>query len=57
METLSFTFITEWMDDFVGLLQTNAVTIIGAGLVILALVVGAFWLIGLGKKTVKKANG
>lgn len=56
MELLTFTFITDWVDDLVALLQSNAITVITAVLVLIALVMGAFWLIGLGKKGVKKAR-
>jgi hypothetical protein len=56
MGTLSFTFITDWVSSLVTLLQTNAITVITAVLVLIALVMGAFWLIGLGKKGVKKAK-
>jgi len=56
METLTFTFITDWVDSMITLLRTNAITIIGAMLVLVALIIGAFWLIGLGKKGVKHAK-
>jgi hypothetical protein len=56
LATLKFDFITTWVSDMVTLLQTNAITVITAVLVLIALVMGAFWLIGLGKKGVKKAK-
>lgn len=56
MGTLSFNFITTWVDSLVTLLSTNATTIITALLALVALVVGAFWLIGLGKKAVRQAK-
>lgn len=56
METLSFTFMTDWFQDAVELLMTNAVVVITSGLVLVALVVGAFWLLGLAKKGVKQAK-
>lgn len=56
METLNFTFIETWVGQLVGLLQTSATTILGSVLVLMALIVGAFFLLGLGKKAVKKAK-
>jgi len=56
METLNFTFITDWAGDLVDLLRTNSLLIFGVVLVIVALVMGAFFLLGLVKKGVKSAK-
>lgn len=53
MET--YTFIETWVTSLVADITGSATTIVVAGLGLVALIVGAMFLIGLGKKVVKKA--
>lgn len=54
MET--YGFIETWVTGLVTDLTGSATTIIVAGLGLTALIVGAFFLIGLGKKAVKSSK-
>lgn len=54
--TFDFTFVTGWVSDLVTSLTGSAQTILLAGLGLLGLITGAFFLIGLGKKAVKKSK-
>jgi len=53
---LDFSFITTWVAEMVDILKTNSVTIFTSILLLLALIVGAFFLLGLSKKAVKSAK-
>lgn len=55
--TFDFTFVTTWMSDLVAGMTGPVQTILLAGLGLLGLIIGAFFLIGLGKKAVKKSQG
>jgi len=52
----TFTFIETWVAGLVTDLTASATTIVLSGLGLVALVVGAFFLIGLGKKAVKSSK-
>ena len=56
LDGLDFSFVTTWVSEMVDILKTNSITIITSILVLLALVVGAFYLLGLSKKAVKSAK-
>ncbi|MCT4543529.1 MAG: hypothetical protein N4A63_08305 [Vallitalea sp.] len=51
-----FTFVTDWVTSLVTSLTGSSKTVLLAGLGLLGLIVGAFFLIGLGKKAVKKSK-
>lgn len=54
--TWDFGFVTNWQADLLTSLQENAVIIVGAGLVLAGLIIGAFYLIGLAKKAIKNSK-
>lgn len=51
-----FEFIETWVTGLVTDLTASATTIVTAGLGLVALIVGGFFLIGLGKKAVKSSK-
>ncbi|WP_113676215.1 hypothetical protein [Vallitalea guaymasensis] len=48
--TFDFGFVTDWVTGLVGSLTGSSKTVLLAGLGLLGLIIGAFFLIGLGKK-------
>lgn len=53
---MDFKFITDWMGEAVTAISGSTKIILGAGLTLTGLIVGAFFLIGLAKKAVKKSK-
>lgn len=51
-----YTFIETWMTGTITSLTSSATVVVTAGLGLCALIVGAFFLIGLGKKAVKSSK-
>jgi ABC-type polysaccharide/polyol phosphate export permease len=52
-----FLFVTDWFSAMIGNVTDSTKIVLLAGLALLALIVGSFFLLGLGKKAIKKANG